>query len=206
MPHWPPPNQWSWHMLHAPPQSLVPKTGTNFSGKCEKPPTPVGSFACHLDTEKAWPSLAHICPHHVARTKQFLTWASWPGWWKSDSSGLNGNQRLESTCLKSGSNQYEPTPSFVWGFQADIFRGWKYFTPDLRFVCSFLGMIIPVLGRWAPLRPFILILCNARIDQHPGILVSLTFRVNLGSCFLTWLSDCVHRKLKQLDIHPVLIL
>lgn len=94
------------------------------------------------------------------------------------------------------------TFTFFGGFKLLIFGGVKFHT---RFVCSFLGKIIPVLGRWAPLRPFILILCNVRIDQHPGILVSLTFRVNLGSCFLTWLSDCVHRKLKQLDIHPVLI-
>ena len=58
-------------------------------------------------------------------------------------------QRLESTCLKSGSNQYEPTPSFVWGFQADIFRGWKYFTPDLS--AHFWGWSYPYLGDEHPL-------------------------------------------------------
>lgn len=73
---------------------------------------------------------------------------------------------------------------YFWGFQAVNFRWCKI---SHQICLLILGMIIPVLGRWAPLRPFILILCNVRIDQHPGILVSS--KNAASSCVVVFKSD-----------------
>ena len=184
MPQWPP-KKWSWNMLHAPPKSLVPKNLAQIFWQVRK--TPNSSWLIclslryreSLDIFSSHTSSSRGSHQPVFDLSQLTRLVS------SDSSGLNGYQRLEITCLKSGSNQYEATPSlFLGGFKL-LFFGGENISHQICLLI-FWGWSYPYLGDEHPLGLSLLILCNVRIDQHPGILVSFTGSLNSLTCIRCW--------------------